>query len=93
MTTSAVQTALSTEMATMYQQAMANANNLPNPSGNSAMAPKFQVMDYRFDGTNATVYVKGMAGDQAKTNLVASFPVSGGDVTVPTTVFPGLWVK
>jgi hypothetical protein len=93
MTTAQVQTALSTEMSTMYQQAMANPDDLPNASGNSAMAPKFQVMDYRFNGTNATVHVKGMAGDQAKTNLVASFPVSGGNVTLPTTVFPGLWVK
>lgn len=97
MTIDEVKTALANEMTAFYDQTMSSSKALPNPSGNAAKAPKFQMVDYRFDGQKGVVHVRGLAGDsnsssQAKTNLVASFPITTGDVPF-SGVTPGLWVK
>lgn len=99
MTVDAVKAALVTEITAFYDQTMSAPKALPNPSGNGAKAPKFQMVDYRFDASQqkGVVHVRGLAGEdnspnQAKTNLVASFPITDGSAPF-TGVVPGLWVK
>lgn len=78
-------------------QTSSTAETLPNPSGNAGMQAKFRLRNYVYypNGT-AKVQVEGIAGSDttgAKTQLVGTFPVATGMETIPTDIFPGLWVK
>jgi len=88
-----VRTAVIASMRTMTGGAL---QPLPDPGSNPAMAPSYRVRAYNYypDGT-AKVHLLGQAGSagNAKSNLVATIPVTSSQLTTPTTQFPGLWVK